>query len=130
MPRTVIHHRAVEAIVNHDGLHISIDCSSFQRNATFAYIDSDSKRAISAGNIAHVINDLQSVSVDGIIELPEQPSFGWLSGPRTCLHLIPDRRATRISFISDADGEFGVEVYCLDRNSSVKLIFQRIYAFM
>lgn len=130
MSPTVIHHRAVEAVVNHDGLHITIDTSAFQKNATFAYIDSDSKRAVCAGNTAHVINDLESFSVDRVIELPERPPFGWLTGPRTCLHLVPNRKAKRISFTSDADGEFGVEMYCLNGDSSSTLIFQRVYALM
>jgi hypothetical protein len=107
----VIHHRAVEAVVNCNGLHISIDTSAFQENSTFACIDSDSRLAISAGNTVHAINDLEAVSVDGVIEIPELPRFGWLSGPGTCLHLVPDRKAKRTSFTSDADGEFGVEIY-------------------
>lgn len=130
MPPTVVHHQAVKAVVNHDGLRISIDTSSFDKRAAFAYIDSDSKHAISAGNIANVISDLKLVSVNGVIELPERPSFGWLSGPRTCLHLVPDRNAPRFSFASDAAGEFGVEIYCLDANSNATLIFQRVYALM
>ncbi len=130
LPPNFIQHRAVESVVHTDGLRISIDTSAFPRKASFVYIGSDCRNSLLAGNATHAINCLDGASVDGIIVLPERPPFGWLSGVRTCLSLVPDRKTTSIEFISDADGEFGVELYCLNRKSSPTLILQNVYSLM
>ena len=121
---------AVVANVAAEGLRISLDVSAFPKHTVFAYIDSDYKVALAAGNTAFVVTDLNGVDMDGVIELPERAPFGWLEGKRHCLKLVPHRNAKQMSFLCDADGEFGVELYCLRASLEPTLIFQRVFALM
>ncbi len=98
--------------------------------SSFAYVDSDYKAALVAGDTEFIIKDLEGADFDGIVELPERPEFGWLNGTRHCLKLVPHRNARAMSFLCDADGEFGVELYCLRRDHEPALVFQKVFSLM